>query len=75
MKTTLSQFSQKKIKGIGTDTKNGNIIIFLNSTGYDKHYILREDNLGYFIRSGKEIERFTNEHDINEITEWLNLIM
>lgn len=70
MKTTIIE--PCKIFAICVNTKSGQIYIYLNSTKYDKKYPLKIDAFGYFVVTGKKVERFTAKEDINQITDYIN---
>lgn len=60
-----------KLKALSINIKTNRVYVFLNSTGYNKHYPLYSDVLGYYVNLGKHRERFTTESDIKKITDYL----
>lgn len=76
MKTLIETNKMKeeicKIFALCVNTKSGQIYVYLNSTKYEKKYPLKKDAFGYFVVSGKMVERFTAEGDINKIIDWIN---
>lgn len=70
MKTTIIE--PCKLFALCVNTKSGQIYAYLNSTKYDKKYLLKSDAFGYFVVVGKGVERFEAEEDINKITDYIN---
>ena len=72
MKTNKMKEEICKIFSLCVNTQSGQIYVYLNSTKYEKKHPLKKDAFGYFVVSGKMVERFTAEEDINKITDLIN---